>query len=385
MDSLFRDSSQLTLVGDDNDATTNAKLHPPLVLYSGLQGTSSFELPAAGPFAQQPIGQHPFFSQLPQMPMSPIPAASQQPLFPWQSPISMQPLIQPDVLGTPTTSGVHTPKDQSVPLYGLPGSGGCEWSQISSHQLQPVQSQQQLQPPTHAQQQFQPIYSQYQLEPLQSQQCFEPFRIQQEVVHQIQTQPIHSQQQQLQQLQQQQEDLLFHAPLPLLTTPTGHRTQTTASARNKTCSNCGVFEAPTWRRHPKTGASLCNACGLYVNLHSKEREWTVNARGQRVVKRQPRGSMARRRNQTRAARAARGRAVDQNPLDLVRQEFAQVTAALPLDRSPNDLMQGQQQQQQQAEQNQQQAEQNQQQAEQHQQQTNDPPLAFSHFYPLNFK
>ncbi|KAJ2385198.1 hypothetical protein GGI23_006762 [Coemansia sp. RSA 2559] len=151
MDSLFRDSSQLTLVGDDNDATTNAKLHPPLVLYSGLQGTSSFELPAAGPFAQQPIGQHPFFSQLPQMPMSPIPAASQQPLFPWQSPISMQPLIQPDVLGTPTTSGVHTPKDQSVPLYGLPGSGGCEWSQISSvpipipmclseHQLQPNQS-----------------------------------------------------------------------------------------------------------------------------------------------------------------------------------------------------------------------------------------------------
>ncbi|KAJ2519837.1 hypothetical protein GGI11_002462 [Coemansia sp. RSA 2049] len=92
----------------------------------------------------------------------------------------------------------------------------------------------------------------------------------------------------------------------------------------KVCSVCRLSETPTWRRHPRTGSCVCNACGLYYKLHKRDREWIVNTRGQRVVKRQPRGSMAKKK-QAAAAAAARmlqqssngGRAVDNYPLNLV--------------------------------------------------------------------
>ncbi|KAI9503834.1 hypothetical protein GGI25_005924 [Coemansia spiralis] len=68
----------------------------------------------------------------------------------------------------------------------------------------------------------------------------------------------------------------------------------------KTCSICNASETPTWRRHPKSGACVCNACGLYYKLHTRDREFTRNARGQKVVKRQPRGSAKKALRRTRA-------------------------------------------------------------------------------------
>ncbi|KAJ2821807.1 hypothetical protein GGI24_004108 [Coemansia furcata] len=62
------------------------------------------------------------------------------------------------------------------------------------------------------------------------------------------------------------------------------------TSRTKQCANCQATDSPTWRRHRRTQLNVCNACGLYFNLHAKEREFVYNARGQRVVKRQPRGS-----------------------------------------------------------------------------------------------
>ncbi|KAJ2898633.1 Erythroid transcription factor [Coemansia aciculifera] len=58
----------------------------------------------------------------------------------------------------------------------------------------------------------------------------------------------------------------------------------------KYCSVCNATETPTWRRHPGTHSCVCNACGLYHKLHGKDREFVVNARGNLVVKRQPRGT-----------------------------------------------------------------------------------------------
>ncbi|KAJ2378702.1 hypothetical protein H4S02_007296 [Coemansia sp. RSA 2611] len=63
--------------------------------------------------------------------------------------------------------------------------------------------------------------------------------------------------------------------------------------RPKVCSNCGTSETPTWRRHMVSGMCVCNACGLYYKLHKKDRAFTLNSRGQRVVRRQPRGSTKR--------------------------------------------------------------------------------------------
>ncbi|KAJ2012050.1 Transcription factor GATA-4 [Coemansia sp. S610] len=64
-------------------------------------------------------------------------------------------------------------------------------------------------------------------------------------------------------------------------------------ARVKRCSNCQTTETPTWRRHVKTQAQVCNACGLYYKLHGRDREFTLNSHGKKTVKRQPRGSGAR--------------------------------------------------------------------------------------------
>ncbi|KAJ1960535.1 Erythroid transcription factor, partial [Dipsacomyces acuminosporus] len=56
----------------------------------------------------------------------------------------------------------------------------------------------------------------------------------------------------------------------------------------KQCVNCGAIETPTWRRHPVTGSSVCNACGLYFKLHSRDRTFVYNQKGNIVVKRQTR-------------------------------------------------------------------------------------------------
>ncbi|KAJ2452140.1 hypothetical protein EV183_003122 [Coemansia sp. RSA 2336] len=59
------------------------------------------------------------------------------------------------------------------------------------------------------------------------------------------------------------------------------------------CSVCTTDNSPAWRRHKGTGARVCNACGLYYKLHEKNREFTIDDKGKRVVKRQPRGTCKR--------------------------------------------------------------------------------------------
>lgn len=46
---------------------------------------------------------------------------------------------------------------------------------------------------------------------------------------------------------------------------------TSSSDAYRICSNCGTNSAPTWRRDPSRKFLLCNACGLYLKLHGKNR------------------------------------------------------------------------------------------------------------------
>jgi hypothetical protein len=41
------------------------------------------------------------------------------------------------------------------------------------------------------------------------------------------------------------------------------------------CTNCGTFQTPLWRRDPE-GNSVCNACGLYYKLHNEHRDIKSN-------------------------------------------------------------------------------------------------------------
>ncbi|KAJ2345405.1 hypothetical protein GGH92_004064 [Coemansia sp. RSA 2673] len=73
----------------------------------------------------------------------------------------------------------------------------------------------------------------------------------------------------------------------------GSQHLTMSATAVKQCSNCLTTDSPTWRRHKLTQGHVCNACGLYFRLHERNREFVTNARGQRVVKRQPRGTSRR--------------------------------------------------------------------------------------------
>ncbi|KAJ6459122.1 hypothetical protein C8R47DRAFT_1162404 [Mycena vitilis] len=47
--------------------------------------------------------------------------------------------------------------------------------------------------------------------------------------------------------------------------------RTLASASGKTCSHCAATSTPLWRRDPATHLPLCNACGLYLQQRNKMR------------------------------------------------------------------------------------------------------------------
>lgn len=50
-------------------------------------------------------------------------------------------------------------------------------------------------------------------------------------------------------------------------------------SRQRACHNCGVLSTPSWRRCPRTGKFLCNACGLYQRLHNRQRVFRKTKNG----------------------------------------------------------------------------------------------------------
>ena len=49
------------------------------------------------------------------------------------------------------------------------------------------------------------------------------------------------------------------------------------------CSNCFVVKTPLWRRDPKSGGHLCNACGLYQRNNSGSARPLERPKNTRVV------------------------------------------------------------------------------------------------------
>ncbi|KAJ7622093.1 hypothetical protein FB45DRAFT_1061721 [Roridomyces roridus] len=53
--------------------------------------------------------------------------------------------------------------------------------------------------------------------------------------------------------------------------PGNTHNHTTGEAASKSCSHCHVTSTPLWRRDPSTHLPLCNACGLYLQQRHKLR------------------------------------------------------------------------------------------------------------------
>ena len=52
---------------------------------------------------------------------------------------------------------------------------------------------------------------------------------------------------------------------------------------DRICSNCFVVKTPLWRRDPKSGGHLCNACGLYQRNNSGSARPLERPKNTRVV------------------------------------------------------------------------------------------------------
>ncbi|KAJ2655574.1 Transcription factor GATA-4 [Coemansia sp. RSA 1200] len=289
--------------------------YSPLAGYGDSQMTSSFDLSTADHFTQQQQQQQQHqggssqlqvFSQMPTLHIQ-TSGTSQIPMFAWHPQThhhnhsqhmyhdgqQQQHVVHPVLFCTPAT-GTQTPQEPCTGVVSeIQGAGAAEWLPITKV--------------------HEPVISPY----------FDQQR--------------RRQQKQQGEMQQQQQQQQLHGPTALAE-GNNEAFQLDALASSgfrghlgplglKVCSVCKTSETPTWRRHPRTGSCVCNACGLYYKLHKRDREWIVNTRGQRVVKRQPRGSMAKKRQAARLLQLAGGRAVDNYPLNLVNQDIAQNAAA----------------------------------------------------------
>ena len=52
--------------------------------------------------------------------------------------------------------------------------------------------------------------------------------------------------------------------------PANGASHATAGGNPPVCQNCGTSTTPLWRRN-ELGATLCNACGLFLKLHGRAR------------------------------------------------------------------------------------------------------------------
>ncbi|KAJ7153913.1 hypothetical protein C8R43DRAFT_1126586 [Mycena crocata] len=59
------------------------------------------------------------------------------------------------------------------------------------------------------------------------------------------------------------------------------RSSVDTAAHTKTCSHCAATSTPLWRRDPATHRPLCNACGLYLQQRNKMRPAALIAADQR--------------------------------------------------------------------------------------------------------
>ncbi|KXN75057.1 iron transporter biosynthesis regulating transcription factor, partial [Conidiobolus coronatus NRRL 28638] len=62
------------------------------------------------------------------------------------------------------------------------------------------------------------------------------------------------------------------------------KTSCSSSASGKVCANCSATTTPLWRRDD-SGATICNACGLYYKLHKSHRPVSLK---KTVIKRRKR-------------------------------------------------------------------------------------------------
>ncbi len=61
-----------------------------------------------------------------------------------------------------------------------------------------------------------------------------------------------------------------HDNRQLSDSPTSNGASHAAGGNPPVCQNCGTSTTPLWRRN-ELGATLCNACGLFLKLHGRSR------------------------------------------------------------------------------------------------------------------
>ncbi|ORD94830.1 ASD4 [Enterospora canceri] len=67
-----------------------------------------------------------------------------------------------------------------------------------------------------------------------------------------------------------------------------NRLPTKKKSKQRICSNCKTTSTPSWRRGGNGRVLLCNACGLYLKLHGRNRPFSMNSEGRtKAVKNTP--------------------------------------------------------------------------------------------------